>query len=145
MLTNGALVPVGLEADATGLFSVPAGGVNNLVFQSITSVLGNQATFPFVEFFSTTSAGCDVSIAMPSATSGAGPTLCNLKLENLVNVPTNPVNAVVEGDSFPFSKYAFESCTCNGTSGGLVTSPLTITSPNCPLGGTTSYTVTCKN
>src|SRR4029077_8658747 len=60
-LTNGALVPVGLEADATGLFSVPAGGVTNLVFQSITSVNGNTATFPFVEFFSTTSAGCDVS------------------------------------------------------------------------------------
>jgi len=67
LLTGGAIVPVGLEADATGLFSVPAGGVNNLVFTSIASVLGNTATFPFVKFFSTTPAGCDVSIAMPSA------------------------------------------------------------------------------
>jgi len=172
MLTGGAIVPVGLESDATGLFSVPAGGVNNLVFTSITSVNNNTASFPFVEFFSTTPAGCDVSIAMPSATAtntgasqdaactglhtpeacctsaGHGTCVnetCSLELDNLSNVATNPVNAVVEGDSFPFSKYAFEKCTCNGTVAGTVSSPLTITSSDCPLSGTTSYTVTCKN
>jgi len=144
-LTSGLIVPAALMADATGLFSVPAGGVTNLVFQSITSVNGNTATFPFVEFFSTTPAGCDVSISMPSVTTGSGSTLCHLELDNLSNVATNPVTAVVEGDSFPFSKYAFEKCTCNGTSGGTASSPLTITSSDCPLGGTTSYTVTCKN
>jgi len=145
MLTGGAIVPVGLESDATGLFSVPAGGINNLVFTSITSVNNHTATFPFVEFFSDTPAGCDVQISMPSVSTGSGTTACHLELDNLSNVATNPVNAVVEGDSFPFSKYAFESCTCNGTSGGSATSTLTITSPDCPLSGTTSYSVNCKN
>jgi hypothetical protein len=144
-LTSGLLIPAGLMSDATGFFSVPAGSVNNLVFQSITSVNNNTPTFPFVEFFSTTPAGCDVSIAMPTASATANGHTCTLKLQNLSNVDTNPVNAVVEGDSFPFSKYAFESCNCGGTSGTSVTSPLTITSSDCPLAGTTSYTVTCKN
>jgi hypothetical protein len=144
-LTSGLLVPAGLMSDATGLFSVPAGAVTNLVFQSITSVNGNTPTYPYVEFFSTTPAGCDVTITMPTVTTGSGSTLCKLQLDNLTPVATNPVLAVVEGDSFPFSKYAFESCTCNGTSGGTATSTLTITSPDCPLSGTTSYPVTCKN
>jgi hypothetical protein len=144
-LTSGLLVPAGLMSDATGLFSVPAGAVTNLVFQSITSVNGNTPTYPYVEFFSTTPAGCDVTITMPTVTTGSGSTLCKLQLDNLTPVAMNPVTAVVEGDSFPFSKYAFESCTCNGTSGGTASSTLTITSPDCPLSGTTSYPVTCKN
>jgi len=155
-LTSGGIIPAGLMSNATGLSSAPAGVVVNLVFTSITSVNGHTATFPFVEFFSDTPAGCDVSINMPSVTTGSGNTLCHLELENLSNVATNPVLAVVPGDAFPFSKYAFESCTCNGTSGGSATSTLTITSPDCPLSGNTIYdggsptpphgpVVTCKN
>ena len=144
-LTGGLIVPAGLMSDANGLSSAPAGVVVNLVFTSITSVNNHTATFPFVEFFSDTPAGCDVQISMPSVSTGSGTTACHLELDNLSNVATNPVNAVVEGDSFPFSKYAFESCTCNGTSGGSATSTLTITSPDCPLSGTTSYSVNCKN
>lgn len=144
-LTSGLLVPAGLMSDATGIFSVPAGSVTPLVFTSITSVNGNTPTFPYVEFFSTTPAGCDVSINMPTVTATAGGHTCTLSLENLSLVPTNPVTAVVEGDSFPFSKYAFESCNCTGTSGTTVTGSLTITSPDCPAFPNSPYSVTCKN
>jgi len=143
-LTSGLLVPAGLMSDAIGVQSAPAGGITNLVYQSITSVNGNTATFPYTSFLSTTPAGCDIQISMPTVITGSGSTLCNLHLDNLALVPTNPVNVVVEGDTFPFSKYAFESCTCNGTSGGSATSTLTLSSIDCPL-STTSYSVTCKN
>lgn len=144
-ITSGKVIPAGLMSDSTGLFGAPAGNVVNLVFQTIVSVNGNAATYPYVGFFSTTPAGCDVSISMPTMTSGTGPTFCSLSLDDLTHTPTNPVNAVVEGDTFPFSKYAYPICQCNGTSGGSVMSTVTLTSSDCPLFGTTSYAVTCKN
>jgi hypothetical protein len=139
-LTGGETVPPGQMSSGESLSSVPAGTITNLVVpQTITAI--NKTATGYIKMTNTSPAGCDVTATLPSATSGT----CSLSESSfpaLVN--GSPVSFVVEGDT-PSTQYVQTNCTCTGTSGSTVSSPLTITSTDCPLSGTTSYTITCKN
>jgi hypothetical protein len=143
-LTGGLVVPPGQMASGTSLFAVPAGIITNLVVpQTLTAI--NKKVTGYVKMTNTSPAGCDVTLTMPPMSGSAGTSSCSMDMISFPGATAQPVSAVVEGDT-PSTQYTTTECTCSNTATALsITSPLTITSTNCPLSGTTSYTITCKN
>ena len=158
------LITTGLVSAATGI--VPVGGMStcNLLQQgaappkilvSVLTSLTSLKSVPkvgYVNVTNTTQADCDIEVSMPPS-SGTG---CSLTL-----APSNPTTADSLGNpsNYPLGAdltvAAQPTCTCSGTSGGLVTSTLSVSSEGCWLAGVNtatdkggtplSYTVTCKN
>jgi hypothetical protein len=134
-------VPPGEMATCTEYENVPAGTITNLVEpQTITSI--NKLVLGYVKVTNGSPAACDIDATMPTEIAEG----CTLSLTDVGSGnpgETDPV--LVEGNE-PSTQYFTTNCTCSGTSGDSVTSTLSLSSPNgCPLSGTTSYTITCKN
>jgi hypothetical protein len=168
---DGAL-PVGGSSYCTEYEQSPLPGtITNLTTTTIVAV--NSKKTGYVKVTNATEADCDIEISMNSSSNtitGASqdasctglraPLLCCTGLHtgtcvdetcslNLNTYPgdvaTNPVITDAAGP-IPSTELAETDCTCNGTSpANSTTSTLTLTSEACPLSGTTSYTVTCKN
>lgn len=150
--TNGLIVPAGMMADGMGIMSVPAGGLTDLALTTMIAAGGKvgspKTTNGFLSFFSTTPVGCDVTASMATVTSSNGN--CTLDLNG-----GNPVNFVVEGDTFgspnPFVKFATPTCTCvgfDGSAASTATGSLLFSSSDCPNPtsvATSPVSVTCKN
>jgi hypothetical protein len=129
-------VPPGEMATCTEYENVPAGDITNLVVpQTLTAI--NKTVVGYVKVTNTSPAACEIEATMPASSSGT----CSLAA--IIADPSNPAD--VEGNT-PSTQYFTTSCACTGTSPAASTSStLTLASPNCPLTGTTSYTITCKN
>ena len=145
--TGGGFAPAGLMSDAVQLASTPAGKITNVVGPTtITAPPGTTKTGT-VKLTNTSPAGCDVTISMPSNNGGVGGNTCSMEILSFpALVMAQSVNSVVKGDT-PSTEYVQTQCSCNGTTSPAVVigSTLTITSSDCPLSGTTSYPITCKN
>lgn len=135
-LTGGLVIPAGLMSDAIGLSSVPAGSITNLTSATIVAI--NSTKTGTVKITNNSPAGCDVSISMPASSASNGGASCSLAGFS--------TTALVEGDTAS-TPYATISCTCSGGVSPAVstTSTVTLTSSDCPLSGSTSPMVNCKN
>ena len=143
--TGGLLSPdPGEVASCTTYSSVPAGTITNLVVpQTITAI--NKLATGYVKLTNTSPATCNVTLTMAPSSATVGANTCSLKLVSFPLLLAEPVNALVGGNTAS-TEYAQTDCTCNGITPAVTTSStLTLTSSNCPLSGTTSYTITCKN
>ena len=130
---GGQLVPSSDIAYATSYASAPAGKLTSLTLGTLVSI--NDTKDGYVKLTNTTPAGCDVTISMPTVSSGT----CTLSL-----TPASPVSALVEGDT-PSTVYATPQCICTGTSGSSVTGTVTISSSDCLSSATSPASVVCKN
>jgi hypothetical protein len=148
------------------------GNITNLTTTTIVAVSSTKTGY--VKVTNPTEADCDIEISMASnsntisgATQDAACTglrapylcctgshtgtcvdsTCSLSLSSYPGlVLGTPVDADAPGPA-PSTELAQTNCTCSdGVSPANSTaSTLTLSSETCPLSGTTSYTVTCKN
>jgi hypothetical protein len=156
---NSWIIVTGLFSDS--FFALPVGGssycaeyeqspapgnITNLTTATIVAV--NKTAYGYVKVTNPTEADCDIEISMPTTTNTVGANTCTLQLENGIagsGVPTNPVDADAAGP-IPATQLATTACTCNGVTPAVSTeSFVTLTSVTCPLTGTTTIPVTCKN
>jgi hypothetical protein len=154
---NAWIVVDGLFSDEFG--DIPAGGssycaeyeqspvpgnITNLVSQTIVAV--NSTKYGYVKVTNPTEADCDIEITMPVFLADIAAAGCTLQLETYPGaIQTSPVDTDIAGP-VPSTELAQIACTCPGPPlTQSVTETLTLASQTCPLSGTTSYTVTCKN
>jgi hypothetical protein len=119
--------------------ATPPGIVTNQVAPQ-TLVAGTTTSTGFVKMTNTSPVGCLAELEMPYVSDGR----CTLYLAG------PPDQQIAVPAYSPSAQYATTNCTCNPGPKGLldsVSSMLTFTSfgSECPLSGTTSYTITCKN
>jgi hypothetical protein len=143
---NGYTIVTGLLSTATGF--VPPGGmstcttmsngltgtVTNLVAPASATANGTTVTYP-IKLTSTSPASCDITFALSGSTTDG---ICTVALPG-------GTSAVVPGNTAS-TQYSSWSCTCaKNPPADAIAPTLDITSSNCPLSGTTSHVLTCRN
>jgi|HubBroStandDraft_1064217.scaffolds.fasta_scaffold10880_4 hypothetical protein len=132
--TANGFVPPGSMSTCTALNTLLTGTLTSLVAPA-TAVANNTTVSEPIKLTSTTPASCDVGFALSGSTT-----------DGICTVGLSTTSAVVPADTAS-STYGDWTCSCakSPPADSFTGATVTITSSNCPLSGTTSYPVTCRN